>query len=177
MSFEDCRALRPARVLKVAALGVAVAVSLSTTAAAQQGNAYGLGRLAAVANLPAGPFNLGIDERTAKPDKQAVYTTIEGTISHFELVMSNRGIEVPCEESYSAIEAPNGELGFYIVGDGSNVAYRARCRPPSSRGWSTMRWTASSPARSCPGPRSRSRARALPSWPERRGGARPPALG
>ncbi|MCH8042707.1 MAG: NADH dehydrogenase (quinone) subunit D [Planctomycetes bacterium] len=85
----------------------------------------------AIENLPAGPFNLGIDERTAKPDKQAVYTTIEGTISHFELVMSNRGIKVPCEESYSAIEAPNGELGFYIVGDGSNVAYRARCRPPS----------------------------------------------
>jgi len=45
--------------------------------------------------------------------------------------MTNRGIEVPCDESYAAVEAPNGELGFYLVGDGSNVAYRARCRPPS----------------------------------------------
>jgi NADH-quinone oxidoreductase subunit D len=45
--------------------------------------------------------------------------------------MSNRGFEVPCEETYAAIEAPNGELGFYIVGDGNDQAYRARCRPPS----------------------------------------------
>ena len=45
--------------------------------------------------------------------------------------MSNRGIEVPVEESYAAIESPNGELGFYIAGDGSDTAYRARCRPPS----------------------------------------------
>lgn len=85
----------------------------------------------ALENLPAGPFNLGVDERTALPTKQQVYQTIEGTITHFELVMANRGIEVPCGESYAAIEAPNGELGFYIVGDGSDVAYRARCRPPS----------------------------------------------
>ena len=85
----------------------------------------------AIENLPAGPVNVGIDERTALPDKQQVYSTIEGTISHFELVMSNRGFEVPHEEVYAAIEAPNGELGFYLVGDGTDVAYRARCRPPS----------------------------------------------
>jgi NADH-quinone oxidoreductase subunit D len=72
-----------------------------------------------------------VDERAILPDKQQVYQTIEGTITHFELVMNNRGFQVPCEEVYAAIEAPNGELGFYIVGDGSDVAYRARCRPPS----------------------------------------------
>ena len=85
----------------------------------------------AIENIPAGPFNVGIDERTVIPSKQQVYQTIEGTITHFELVMANRGFTVPNEESYGAIEAPNGELGFYLVGDGSNVAYRARCRPPS----------------------------------------------
>jgi NADH-quinone oxidoreductase subunit D len=85
----------------------------------------------ALANLPAGPINVGMGERTALPTKRMVYSTIEGTISHFELVMSNRGFEVPNEESYAAIEAPNGELGFYLVGDGTDVAYRARCRPPS----------------------------------------------
>ena len=85
----------------------------------------------AIDNLPAGPVNVGVDERTTLPTKEQVYQTIEGTITHFELVMANRGFEVPCEESYAAIEAPNGELGFYIVGDGSDVAYRARCRPPS----------------------------------------------
>jgi NADH-quinone oxidoreductase subunit D len=85
----------------------------------------------ALENLPSGPVNVGVDERTALPTKQQVYQTIEGTITHFELTMANRGFEVPNEESYSAIEAPNGELGFYVAGDGSNVAYRARCRPPS----------------------------------------------
>ena len=85
----------------------------------------------ALENIPAGPVNVGIDQRTALPSKQQVYSTIEGTISHFELSMSNRGFEVPCGESYGATEAPNGELGFYLVGDGSDRAYRARCRPPS----------------------------------------------
>ncbi len=85
----------------------------------------------AIENVPSGPIDIGADERTSLPTKQQVYQTIEGTITHFELVMANRGFEVPHEESYTAVEAPNGELGFYIVGDGSDVAYRARCRPPS----------------------------------------------
>ncbi len=85
----------------------------------------------AIENLPAGPINVGMDERTTLSGKRQVYTTIEGLISHFELTMSNRGFEVPHEECYAAIEAPNGELGFYLAGDGSEVAYRARCRPPS----------------------------------------------
>ena len=77
MSFEDCRALRPARVLKVAALGVAVAVSLSTTAAAQQGNAYGLGRPAAVANLPAGPFRAALEALPA-PARGRALAVLQG---------------------------------------------------------------------------------------------------
>jgi len=85
----------------------------------------------AVENLPAGPVNVGIDRRAVLPAKGQVYSTIEGLITHFELVMQNRGFKVPHEEVYSATEAPNGELGFYIVGDGTNTAYRARCRPPS----------------------------------------------
>ena len=85
----------------------------------------------AIENLPSGPVDVGMDQRTALPNKQQVFSSIEGTISHFELSMSNRGFEVPCEESYAAIEAPNGELGFFVVGDGNDVAYRARCRPPS----------------------------------------------
>jgi NADH-quinone oxidoreductase subunit D len=85
----------------------------------------------AIENLPEGPVNVGVDERTILPPKGQVFSTIEGLISHFELTMSNRGFEVPCEEVYYATEAPNGELGFYLVGDGSHRAYRARCRPPS----------------------------------------------
>jgi NADH-quinone oxidoreductase subunit D len=85
----------------------------------------------AVENLPAGPVNVGPERRSILPPPGKVWTTIEGLISHFELVMPNRGMSVPNEEAYAAIEAPNGELGFYIVGDGSPRAYRARCRPPS----------------------------------------------
>ncbi len=85
----------------------------------------------AIENLPSGPINVPIGERTALPNKRMVYSTIEGTISHFELSMSNRGFHVPHDECYAAVEAPNGELGFYIVGNGSDVAWRARCRPPS----------------------------------------------
>ncbi len=85
----------------------------------------------AIENLPAGPINVAVDERAVLPDKKQVYSTIEGTISHFELVMWNRGFTVPHDETYAAVEAPNGELGFYLVGDGTDVAYRARCRPPS----------------------------------------------
>ena len=85
----------------------------------------------AIENLPPGPVNVDVGERTALPTKRMVYSTIEGLISHFELEMSNRGFETPYDETYAAIESPNGELGFYVAGDGTDVAYRARCRPPS----------------------------------------------
>jgi NADH-quinone oxidoreductase subunit D len=85
----------------------------------------------AVENLPSGPVNVAVGQRAIIPAKGQVWSTIEGLITHFELVMTNRGFEVPCEEVYCASEAPNGELGFYLVGDGSQRAYRARCRPPS----------------------------------------------
>jgi NADH-quinone oxidoreductase subunit D len=45
--------------------------------------------------------------------------------------MPNRGIETPINEIYSAVEAPNGELGYYLVTDGSQTAWRVRTRPPS----------------------------------------------
>ena len=85
----------------------------------------------ALDNLPSGPYRVDVGTRVVLPEKPRVYDTIEGTITHFELQMTNRGMQVPHEEIYQAIEAPNGELGFYIVGDGSPRAYRARCRPPS----------------------------------------------
>jgi NADH-quinone oxidoreductase subunit D len=85
----------------------------------------------ALENLPPGPVNVGNDLRTALPAKPQVFATIEGLITHFELTMSNRGFTAPREEVYAATESPNGELGFYLVGDGTDAAYRARCRPPS----------------------------------------------
>jgi len=85
----------------------------------------------AIENIPAGPINIDAISDVTLPAKPAVYRSIEGLIQHFEVLMPNRGYDVPLEEVYAATESPNGELGFYIVGDGSVRAYRARTRPPS----------------------------------------------
>jgi NADH-quinone oxidoreductase subunit D len=74
-----------------------------------------------------GPINLE-DARIVLPPKESVYTTIEGTIQHFKIVME--GIKVPAGECYSYTEAGNGELGFYLVSNGSGTPYRVRIRPP-----------------------------------------------
>ncbi len=85
----------------------------------------------AVENLPAGPLNVTPDGKAILPGKTDVYRSIEGLIHHFELVMPNRGFPSPTDELYAATESPNGELGFYLVADGTDRAYRARTRPPS----------------------------------------------
>lgn len=84
-----------------------------------------------VAMMPTGPVNVLADEKVAMPAKQEIYFSIEGLIHHFEKVMTNRGLQPPVGEAYFANETANGELGFYVAGDGGNSAYRARCRPPS----------------------------------------------
>lgn len=84
-----------------------------------------------VDNIPPGPVNVHPNEKVILPDKPEVYFSIEGLIHHFELIMTNRGFTPPVGEVYGANEAPNGELGFYLVSDGGRCAYRARCRPPS----------------------------------------------
>jgi NADH-quinone oxidoreductase subunit D len=86
---------------------------------------------AAIENLPAGAVNVDVNSKAVFPDQQAVYRSIESLIQHFELVMPNRQWTPPVDEVYGAIESPNGELGFYVVSDGTGVAYRARTRPPS----------------------------------------------
>jgi NADH-quinone oxidoreductase subunit D len=74
-----------------------------------------------------GPVNCD-DPRVVLPEKNEVYTTIEGTIRHFKLIME--GAKVPAGEVYSYTEGGNGELGFYLVSDGSGTPYRVRIRPP-----------------------------------------------
>jgi NADH-quinone oxidoreductase subunit D len=74
-----------------------------------------------------GPVNVD-DPRVMLPEKSDVYTTIEATIQHFKLVME--GAKVPKGEVYSYTEGGNGELGFYLVSDGTGTPYRVRIRPP-----------------------------------------------
>jgi NADH-quinone oxidoreductase subunit D len=85
----------------------------------------------AIENIPAGPINIALESDVVLPAKPSVYRSIEGLIQHFEVIMPNRGFPVPHDEVYAATESPNGELGFYIVGDGTIRSYRARTRPPS----------------------------------------------
>ena len=85
----------------------------------------------AVEKMPDGPVNLGQSFKVTLPDHQIVYTKMESLIHHFELVMPPTGYRPPVAEVYLATETANGELGYYIVSDGSKIPYRVRVRPPS----------------------------------------------
>ena len=74
-----------------------------------------------------GPVNCD-EPSVVLPDKMSVYTTIEATIQHFKLIME--GAKIPPGEVYSYTEGGNGELGYYLVSDGSGTPYRVRIRPP-----------------------------------------------
>ena len=81
----------------------------------------------AMYELPDGPINVkapGI----LLPSKKDVYGNIEGLMNQFKLTFE--GIKVPKGEYYSFTEAGNGELGFFIVSDGSGRPYKIKCRPP-----------------------------------------------
>jgi len=81
----------------------------------------------ALAQIPSGRVVID-DPRIILPPKEEVYNTIEAMISHFKLIVD--GIKVPPGEVYSYTEAGNGELGFYIVSDGTGRPYKCRVRPP-----------------------------------------------
>ncbi len=82
----------------------------------------------AVKRIPDGPVNVD-DKRITMPEKSCVYGGIEGMMNQFKLVID--GVKVPEGEFYGAFEAANGELGFYIVSDGSGTPYKVKVRPPS----------------------------------------------
>jgi NADH-quinone oxidoreductase subunit D len=72
----------------------------------------------------------GGEKRVFLPAKEDTYGNIEGLMQHFKLVMHGHGIRPPLGESYFAVEGANGELGFYVVSDGTGHPYRVRVRPP-----------------------------------------------
>ena len=89
----------------------------------------------ALAALPAGPVTI-TDPKVVLPEKEKVYNSIEGLMNHFKLIME--GIHVPAGEVYQAVEGANGELGFYVVSDGSGRPYRVRVRPPCFLGMGAL---------------------------------------
>ncbi len=64
------------------------------------------------------------------PPKEDTYTTMEGLISHFLFFMSGKGIRPPKGDVYFSVEGGNGEVGFYIVSDGTDRPYRLHLRAP-----------------------------------------------
>ena len=70
------------------------------------------------------------NKKTVLPAKEDTYGNIEGLMNHFKLVMFGHGIRPPKGEVYFPVEGANGELGFYIVSDGTDRPYRVRVRPP-----------------------------------------------
>ncbi len=82
----------------------------------------------ALDRMPEGPVMVD-DKRVVLPEKDKVYSSIEGLMNHFVLIYD--GIKVPAGEAYVATEGANGELGFYVISDGSGRPYRVHCRAPS----------------------------------------------
>jgi NADH-quinone oxidoreductase subunit D len=84
--------------------------------------------LAKLEQLGPGPVNVD-DPRVRWPAKGRVFNHMEELIQQFKAV--TEGPRVPAGEAYFALESANGELGFYLVSDGSAVPWKVRCRPPS----------------------------------------------
>jgi NADH-quinone oxidoreductase subunit C/D len=78
-------------------------------------------------NVPSGDYTIR-DKGIVLPEKKDVYGNIEGLMNHFMLVI--KGLRPPIGEVYDSTEAANGELGFYLVSDGSGNPYRLKVRPP-----------------------------------------------
>ena len=84
--------------------------------------------------LPAGPVKVD-DRKIVLPPREELDTSMEALIHQFKLV--TEGFNVPAGEVYAAVEAPKGELGYYIVSDGGPKPYRLKIRGPSFSNIST----------------------------------------
>ena len=81
----------------------------------------------AMEKMPEGPFHANVPDYYLPP-KEEVYNTMEGLIYHFKIVMGE--IPVPVTEVYHPVEGGNGELGFYLITDGSRAPFRLHFRRP-----------------------------------------------
>ncbi|NCC23223.1 MAG: NADH-quinone oxidoreductase subunit D [Alphaproteobacteria bacterium] len=77
--------------------------------------------------MPEGPVKVD-DFKVAPPPRAEMKRSMEALIHHFKLY--TEGYHVPAGETYTAVEAPKGEFGVYLVSDGTNKPYRCRIRAP-----------------------------------------------
>jgi NADH-quinone oxidoreductase subunit D len=80
------------------------------------------------AGMPDGPHVVQ-DHKVTPPTRSQAKRSMEALIHHFKLY--TEGFHVPAGETYTAIEAPKGEFGVYLVSDGTNRPYRCKIRAPS----------------------------------------------
>jgi NADH-quinone oxidoreductase subunit D len=80
-----------------------------------------------IADMPQGPV-LAEDAKIAPPRRGDMKQSMEALIHHFKLY--TEGFHVPAGETYTAVEAPKGEFGVYLVSDGTNKPYRCKIRAP-----------------------------------------------
>jgi NADH-quinone oxidoreductase subunit D len=78
--------------------------------------------------MPAGDYRIQ-DKKLTPPPRSRIDESMEALIHHFKLF--TEGFKVPPGETYAAVESPRGELGCYLVSDGSNKPYRMHIRAPS----------------------------------------------
>ena len=78
-------------------------------------------------DMPEGPIK-STDRKISPPPRAEMKTSMEALIHHFKLF--TEGYHVPAGETYTAVEAPKGEFGVYIIADGSNKPYRCKIRAP-----------------------------------------------
>ena len=78
-------------------------------------------------NMPKG-IVLANDAKMAPPTRKEMMGSMEALIHHFKLY--TEGVHVPEAETYTAVEAPKGEFGVFLVSDGTNKPYRAKLRAP-----------------------------------------------
>src|SRR5260221_4402908 len=80
-----------------------------------------------VAQMPGGPASSD-DRKITPPPRSEMKRSMEALIHHFKLY--TEGFHVPAGETYTAVEAPKGEFGVYLVADGTNRPYRCKIRAP-----------------------------------------------
>lgn len=83
----------------------------------------------AVERLPDGPFAAVDAPLVVPPAKEEVGRDVAALIRHFKIM--EEGFRPPCGEVYASIESSKGELGFYLISDGTNKPFRMKIRPPS----------------------------------------------
>lgn len=89
----------------------------------------------ALAGMPEGPIKADAP-KVILPDREKMKTQMEALIYHFKIV--TEGFTVPAGEVYCALESPRGELGFYVVSDGTPKPYRVHVRAPSFANLQTL---------------------------------------